>query len=233
MAKYATRLDIDDYIVLQDDCDYGFSQDSVILANVAEIKQNDVVLDVGCGTGILATLALVKKHARKAVGLEVQPRLCDLAREGACINGLRDKLEIVNGDVKDVKNLVGAGQFDKVLCNPPYFSQGASDGVKGVSRTESSATLCDFVKAAAWALRFGGDLYIVYKADKLCSLLSTLCENTLMPKEITLVYPKLSKGADVAIVKARKGAKEGLKIKALVVKNEDGTDTNEFKELYR
>ena len=233
MAKYATRLDIDDYIVLQDDCDYGFSQDSVILANVAEIKQNDVVLDVGCGTGILATLALVKKHARKAVGLEVQPRLCDLAREGACINGLRDKLEIVNGDVKDVKNLVGAGQFDKVLCNPPYFSQGASDGVKGVSRTESSATLFDFVKAAAWALRFGGDLYIVYKADKLCSLLSTLCENTLMPKEITLVYPKLSKGADVAIVKARKGAKEGLKIKALVVKDEDGTDTNEFKELYR
>ena len=73
----------------------------------------------------------------------------------------------------------------------------------------------------------------MYKADKLCSLLSTLCENTLMPKEITLVYPKLSKGADVAIVKARKGAKEGLKIKALVVKNEDGTDTNEFKELYR
>lgn len=233
MAKYATRLDIDDYIVLQDDCDYGFSQDSVILANVAEIKQNDVVLDVGCGTGILATLALVKKHARKAVGLEVQPRLCDLAWEGACINGLQDRLEIVNGDVKDVKNLVGAGQFDKVLCNPPYFSQGASDGVKGVSRTESSATLFDFVKAAAWALRFGGDLYIVYKADKLCSLLSTLCENTLMPKEITLVYPKLSKGADVAIVKARKGAKEGLKIKALVVKNEDGTDTNEFKELYR
>ena len=233
MAKYATRLDIDDYIVLQDDCDYGFSQDSVILANVAEIKQNDVVLDVGCGTGILATLALVKKHARKAVGLEVQPRLCDLAREGACINGLQDRLEIVNGDVKDVKNLVGAGQFDKVLCNPPYFSQGASDGVKGVSRTESSATLFDFVKAAAWALRFGGDLYIAYKADKLCSLLSALCENTLMPKEITLVYPKLSKGADVAIVKARKGAKEGLKIKALVVKNEDGTDTNEFKELYR
>lgn len=233
MAKYATRLDIDDYIVLQDDCDYGFSQDSVILANVAEIKQNDIVLDVGCGTGMLATLALVKKHARKAVGLEVQPRLCDLAREGTCINGLQDRLEIVNGDVKDVKNLVGAGQFDKVLCNPPYFSQGASDGVKGVSRTESSATLFDFVKAAAWALRFGGDLYIVYKADKLCSLLSTLCGNTLMPKEITLVYPKLSKGADVAIVKARKGAKEGLKIKALVVKNEDGTDTNEFKELYR
>lgn len=37
MSEYETRLDISDYIIVQDTDDYGFSQDSVILANLADI----------------------------------------------------------------------------------------------------------------------------------------------------------------------------------------------------
>ena len=232
MSEYETRLDIDDYIIVQDTDDYGFSQDSVILANLADIGKNDVVLDIGCGTGILSTLAIVKKGVKSAVGIDVQKHACDLARKSVQINGLQDKLQIIDGDVRDIKNLVKAESFDAVLCNPPYFRSGASENVKGVSRTESGADIADFVKGAAWALRFGGDLYIVYKADRLASLFTALANCNLAPKEMTVVFPKLSKGGDVVIVKSRKGAKEGLKIKSLVVKDEDGKDTIEFKELY-
>lgn len=232
MSEYETRLDIDDYIIVQDTDDYGFSQDSVILANLADIGKNDVVLDIGCGTGILSALAIVKKGVKSAVGIDVQKHACDLARKSVQINGLQDKLQIIDGDVRDIKNLVKAESFDAVLCNPPYFRSGASENVKGVSRTESGADIADFVKGAAWALRFGGDLYIVYKADRLASLFTALANCNLAPKEMTVVFPKLSKGGDVVIVKARKGAKEGLKIKSLVVKDEDGKDTIEFKELY-
>lgn len=232
MSEYETRLDIADYIIVQDTDDYGFSQDSVILANLANIGKNDVVLDIGCGTGILSTLAIVKKGVKSAVGIDVQKHACDLARKSVQINGLQDKLQIIDGDVRDIKNLVKAESFDAVLCNPPYFRSGASENAKGVSRTESGADIADFVKGAAWALRFGGDLYIVYKADRLLSLFTALANCNLAPKEMTVVFPKLSKGVDVVIVKARKGAKEGLKIKSLVVKDEDGKDTIEFKELY-
>ena len=232
MSEYETRLDIDDYIIVQDTDDYGFSQDSVILANLADIGKNDVVLDIGCGTSILSTLAIVKKGVKSAVGIDVQKHACDLARKSVQINGLLDKLQIIDGDVRDIKNLVKAESFDAVLCNPPYFRSGASENVKGVSRTESGADIADFVKGAAWALRFGGDLYIVYKADRLASLFTALANCNLAPKEMTVVFPKLSTGGDVVIVKARKGAKEGLKIKSLVVKDEDGKDTIEFKELY-
>lgn len=232
MSEYETRLDIADYIIVQDTDDYGFSQDSVILANLADIGKNDVILDIGCGTGILSTLAIVKKGVKSAVGIDVQKHACDLARKSVQINGLQDKLQIIDGDVRDIKNLVKAESFDAVLCNPPYFLSGASENAKGVSRTESGADIADFVKGAAWALRFGGDLYIVYKADRLASLFAALANCNLAPKEMTVVFPKLSKGGDVVIVKARKSAKEGLKIKSLVVKDEDGKDTIEFKELY-
>lgn len=231
MSIYATSLDIQDCVILQDTEDYAFSQDSVFLANIAKISKDDNVLDLGCGTGILATLALIKKHAKSAVGIELQEDVASLARESAKLNKLDDKLQIINGDVRDIKALVKAESFDIVLCNPPYFV-GSQNSKKDLSRSESDATLADFVKASSYALRFGGDCHFVIKADRLAHLMSSLCQNHLEPKELTLVYPKLSSGVDIVIVKARKGAKIGLKTSTLIVMDEAGNYTTQYKELY-
>lgn len=232
MAKYATDLGIGDYIVFQDTDDYAFSQDSVFLANTAKLAKNDVVLDLGCGCGILATLALVKRGVKRAVGIEIQPRVAEMAQESVLKNGLQGKFDVICGDVKDIRALVKAESFDKVLCNPPYFANGDLLTNKNLSRIESSATLDDFVSAAAYALRFGGDLWIVIKADRLASLICSLKARNLEPKEATVVYPKPTFDADVVIVKARKGGKEGLKISSLLAMDDNGEYTDKCKEMY-
>lgn len=270
MARYATDLGIDDYIVFQDTDDYAFSQDSVFLANMAKLTPSDSVLDLGCGSGILATLALVKKHVKKAVGIELQSRVADMARDSVLQNGLQDKFEVICADVKDIRSVIKAESFDKVLCNPPYFANArttqnnfaicaqndnssggdnspalpngdtqSTDSIcgkpridKNVSRTESTATLDDFVKGAAYSLRFGGDLWIVVKADRLASLVYSLKSCNLEPKEATLVYPKPTSDADIVIVKARKGGKEGLTISSFYVLDDKGEYTDKYKEMY-
>lgn len=232
MAKYATDLGIGDYIVFQDTDDYAFSQDSVFLANTAKLAKNDVVLDLGCGCGILATLALVKRGVKRAVGIEIQPRVAEMAQESVLKNGLQDKFDVIRGDVKDIRALVKAESFDKVLCNPPYFANGDLLTNKNLSRIESSATLDDFVSAAAYALRFGGDLWIVIKADRLAGLICSLKARNLEPKEATVVYPKPTSDSDVVIVKARKGGKEGLKISSLLAMDDNGEYTDKYKEMY-
>ncbi len=232
MAKYATDLGIGDYIVFQDTDDYAFSQDSVFLANTAKLAKNDIVLDLGCGCGILATLALVKRGVKRAVGIEIQPRVVEMAQESVLKNGLQDKFDVICGDVKNIRALVKAESFDKVLCNPPYFANGDLLTNKNLSRIESSATLDDFVSAAAYALRFGGDLWIVIKADRLASLICSLKARNLEPKEATVVYPKPTSDADVVIVKARKGGKEGLKISSLFAMDDNGEYTDKYKEMY-
>ena len=250
MARYATDLGIDDYIVFQDTDDYAFSQDSVFLANMAKLSPSDAVLDLGCGSGILSTLALVKKHVKKAVGIELQPRVADMARDSAIQNGLQDKFEVICADVKDIRSILKAESFDKVLCNPPYFTNSGNSGQKSVSdeendalninakteksvsRTESTATLDDFVKGASYALRFGGDAWFVIKADRMASLIYSLKSYNLEPKEATLIYPKPTSDVDVVIIKARKGAKEGLKISPFFVTDDNGEYTDKYKETY-
>lgn len=250
MARYATDLGIGDYTVFQDTDDYAFSQDSVFLANMAKLSPSDAVLDLGCGSGILSTLALVKKHVKKAVGIELQPRVADMARDSAIQNGLQDKFEVICADVKDIRSILKAESFDKVLCNPPYFTNSGNSGQKSVSdeendalninakteksvsRTESTATLDDFVKGASYALRFGGDAWFVIKADRMASLIYSLKSYNLEPKEATLIYPKPTSDVDVVIIKARKGAKEGLKISPFFVTDDNGEYTDKYKETY-
>lgn len=250
MARYATDLGIGDYIVFQDTDDYAFSQDSVFLANMAKLSPSDAVLDLGCGSGILATLALVKKHVKKAVGIELQPKVADMARDSVIRNGLQDKFDIICADVKDIRSILKVESFDKVLCNPPYFTNSGNASQKSVSddknhardinvktdrsvsRTESTATLDDFVKGASYALRFGGDAWFIVKADRLASLIYSLKSYNLEPKEAILVYPKPTSDVDVVIVKARKGAKEGLKISSFFVTDDKCEYSDKYKETY-
>ena len=192
MSEYLTDLGIKDYKIIQDTDDYAFSQDSVFLANMAKLGSRDSVLDLGSGCGILATLAVIKKGVKHAVGIEIKESACDMARRSAEMNGL--DIDFINCDVKDINEDIHAESFDKVLCNPPYFTAHSpvANGGKGQSRSEYSATLDDFIKSASYSLKFGGDLWIVIKVARLQGLLSSLDRHNLSTKEMILIYPKLS-----------------------------------------
>lgn len=232
MSEYLVDLGIDGRKLLQDSEGYRFTQDSVFVANMAKIDVGDRVLDLGSGGGILSILALVKRGAAHATGIEIQQKQCELSLKSARLNGLEDKFDVINGDVRDIRGLVKAESFDKVLCNPPYFTSGGAEGERGLSRCESGATLDDFVAAAAWALKFGGDACFVIKVARLATLFSAMTSRNLQPKHMTLIFPKLSSGADAAVVSARKGGKEGLTLSTFVAKDEDGKDTQQYRRLY-
>ena len=63
--------------------------------------------------------------------------------------------------------------------------------------------------------------------------MSALTKYNLSAKEMILIYPKLSKGADAVIVGARKGGKEGLITRTFIAQNEDGSFTDEYNALYK
>lgn len=233
--EYETSLNIGEYVILQDSDGYNFSQDSVLLANLAEFKRGAKALDLGSGSGILSTLAVLKKGAACAVGIELNAQEAERAAKSAKLNKLEDRLQFLCGDIKDIRRLVRADEFDVALCNPPYFEANpklGAEGAKDMARRESSATLADFVAAAAYALKNRGEAWFVIKTARLAEILTLLSNADLQPKKLVLLKPKPSVEADSVVIRAVKGGGKGLTLSTFVCMNEDGSFSKEYAALY-
>ena len=79
-----------------------------------ETKPGDRILDVGCGSGILSVVA-VKVGATSALGLEIDPVAARAGEENVRINGIEDKVQIVQGTLPSP--LAEARSFDIVAAN--------------------------------------------------------------------------------------------------------------------
>ena len=84
------------------------------------ISGGETVIDLGSGSGILSITALLL-GAKSAIGVDIDPKAEDIARENAAINGLyADRFTAVTGDVISDKSmmqkLAGEG-YDIVLAN--------------------------------------------------------------------------------------------------------------------
>ena len=65
------------------------------------IRPNDMVLDIGCGTGILAIIA-GELGCRHVIGVDFDPVAVKVARENIALNHMEDKIEIREGNLLDV-----------------------------------------------------------------------------------------------------------------------------------
>ena len=84
------------------------------------VKDDTVILDVGCGSGILGMLAL-KFGARYSVGTDLDPCAIDATHENMEVNGIRkDQYEVMIGNIiddKDVQDKAGYEKYDIVAAN--------------------------------------------------------------------------------------------------------------------
>lgn len=86
------------------------------LALIKELVLDDklggqTVLDVGCGSGILA-IAAVKMGACQATGVDIHTAVIQAARKNAELNGLSNAIQLISGPVEAIR-----ANFDLVLAN--------------------------------------------------------------------------------------------------------------------
>ncbi len=94
------------------------------------MKPHDSVLDVGCGSGILSIAALLC-GAESAVGVDIDEKAVDTARDNAALNGVDDRFTAVYGSFTDKVK----GKYDIVLANIVadailFLSKGVADFMK-------------------------------------------------------------------------------------------------------
>jgi len=96
---------------------YEPAEDTFLLAENLSVGENDVVLDVGTGCGILGIFAT--KNAKKVVATDINPHAVNCTKINAGQNGVLAKMDIRLGNLFEPINK--AERFDVIVFNAPYL----------------------------------------------------------------------------------------------------------------
>lgn len=204
---------------------YRAGMDAALLAAACDPKAGARVLEAGCGAGGALLAAAVRRPQVRFVGLERDAAAVQLGEANAHANGLAERVEIRAFDVAQSFKSSGLAPFDLVMANPPFFDD------PGALRAPAAA------KRAAWmaegglgvwtaflvkAVREGGAILVVHRADRLADLLSLLA-----PKagsfQIRPIHPFADAPAKRVLVRAIKTGKAPLTLlPPLVLHPRDG-----------
>ena len=223
--------------MIEDSEKFRFGMDAVFLSGWAEVKKGERVLDMGTGTGILPLLLSAKTEAGQIVGIEVQEECAALAERNVSINGLSERITIVNGDLKNSKDIFGKASFDVVVSNPPYMTSGHGlvnpKSAKAIARHEVLCTFADVAEQAALVLKPGGRFYLVHRPFRLPEIITTLVKFGLEPKRLRMVHPYADKEPNMLLLGCVKGGKPRIKVeKPLIVWEKPGKYTEEVINTY-
>ena len=223
--------------IIQKTDGFCFGMDAVLLSGFAHVKRGEKVLDMGTGTGIIPLLLSAKTQGEHFTALEIQKEIAEMAARSVAMNHLEDKIEIVNGDIKEASRIFGGASFDVVTTNPPYMNDAHGlknpTEVKAISRHEVLCTLDDVVREGAKVLKSGGRMYMVHRPHRLIEIITEMKQYKLEPKRMCMVHPFKDKEANMVLIEAVKGGGSWLKMEApIIVYKEPGVYTDEIYSIY-
>lgn len=224
--------------IIQNKTGFCFGIDSILLSDFAkDIKKEAKVLDLGTGTGIIATLLCGRIELKEVIGVEVQKEVYKMAQKSIQLNGLKDKFKIINEDILNLNKIWKNNTFDTIVTNPPYKKKGTGifneEEKKIIARHETTATLEDFIRISRDLLKDKGEFYMVHRPDRMVDILSLMRKYKLEPKIMRFVYSNKNSEPKLVLLKGIKNAKSFLKVqKNLYIYTEESEYTEEINKIY-
>ncbi len=215
-------------------CDSAFalSTDSIALSGFVRLPRKAKVLDLGSGCGTLGLLLCANDPGCTVTGVEINEDAHNMALHNAEVNGISSRLSSICADLRTIPSYLKPGSFHCCVSNPPYFTSGPVSQTHGTARHEEACSLQDLFQAAAWALRYGGDFFLVHKPERLAELCACASGHKLEPKRLCFLRHRPGSPISLILMQCRKGAKPGLTIEEETLQNTDGTPSDYYRRLY-
>ena len=203
---------------------YRAGLDAALLAAACDAKPGERVLEAGCGAGGALLAAAARRPGASFTGLERDPQALALARENILANGLTDRVQAMAGDVGHRFATLGLPAFDAVMANPPFFDD--PDAIRGPAPEREGAYMADggleaWTRFALKAVREGGSITLIHRADRLADILALLGAGAGSFR-IRPVQPFANEAAKRVLVRAIKTGKAPLVLLPALVLHERG-----------
>lgn len=127
------------------------------------------VLDVGCGTGVIALMMAQRFSNASVTGVDIDAVAAAEASENFAKSPWGIRLSAICTDFLNYAANAGKeGAFDLIVSNPPFFSNGAlaPDMARRIARHEGSLELASLIDGGVRLLAPGGRMGLVLPAEQ-------------------------------------------------------------------
>jgi tRNA1(Val) A37 N6-methylase TrmN6 len=156
---------------------YRAGADAALLAASVEAAPGERLIEAGCGPGAALLQVALRRPGAHLTGIERDPAAGALARDNIGLNGLDDRVVALPGDIAEGFPALGLAAFDAAMANPPFFDDASALRAPHPART--GAWMADdgleaWIRFLLQAVRDGGRITVIHRADRLADLLAHL-----------------------------------------------------------
>jgi tRNA1(Val) A37 N6-methylase TrmN6 len=216
---------------------YRVAIDPLLLAASVSVDSGETILDVGAGVGAVGLCLAARVPYCRVMGIESQKELVRLGAENILLNNLRDRVELLCGDLQSPPPRLAAGSYSQVISNPPYFESGQGRlspfSSKSLSNHEQQLDMEKRVRFCLLMLKPMGTITFIYRADAIDRLLNLFYEK-VGNINIFPLWPSKEQPAKRVIIQGIKGIKGGVNLlNGMYLHNEDGSFSKEADAILR
>lgn len=165
--------------VRQDRCAMKVGTDGILLGSWAQAADGRDILDIGCGTGIVALMMADRYSHSHVDAIDIDGDAAQQASENFATSPFASRMEVYKGSIQhfrlDVNSSTlwemksGVGKYSAIVCNPPFFANSliSPDDKRATARHTLSLGYSDLVHAAYRLLAYGGKFSVIIPTDSL------------------------------------------------------------------
>ncbi len=173
---------------------------------ILPLGEGETVIDIGTGAGVIPLMLAWKTPVKRIVGVEVQRALAETAGKNVELNSLNDRIEIIEGDYRDLPKRFPESSFSLVLANPPFVKRDGGrrspDASRDTARSEVFGVLEDLLQTSAYLASGGGRVAYIFPVIRLKEMLSGLTGVGLTPTRLRFIHATPKSGAALFLVEA-------------------------------
>ncbi len=226
-----------DFKIAQRSDKFKFGTDAVLLADFANIKSNDTVVDLCSGSGAVGYLSYLKYNQNKTVFVDFDKEMIELSKLTAKTNNVEKKFFHIECNINSLNNDIIKNQsINYITVNPPYFKENSGktslkSDIKNARHTYEFSLDVLFEKSYN-ILKDGGKIAVVHRSEYLSDIIYFMKKNHIEPKRMRFVHSYIEENSKLVLIEGTKNAKVGLNVLSpLILYSDKNIQSEEFDKI--
>lgn len=215
-------------------CAMKVGTDGVLLGAWADVTDAKCVLDVGCGSGLIALMLAQRASDVSVAGVEIEESACADAILNISCSPWHDRVRVINCDIAEFEEELAHPLL--IVSNPPFFTESlhSPDEARSLARHGTEFGVKELIEISARRLTHPGDsLTFIAPAEREDEIEFLLSLNRLEVRRKTFVCSREGRSPFRILWQVTGAAERCIypEISYLCIRNSENKFTQEYINL--